>query len=115
MLQGRPEEAAPDNARARESFVDAKDRLSNTFHLGLAAVIAADRGDSELAQQRLTEARTGLALQHRELALWLVICEAYVQGPTAEDVERIRARLDADRASAFVRALAGHLFRRVEG
>ena len=115
MLQGQPEEAAPDNARARESFVDAKDRLSNTFHLGLAAVIAADRGDSELAQQYLTEARTGLALQHRELALWLVICGVYVQGPTAEDVERIRTRLDSDRASAFVRALAGHLFRRVEG
>ena len=113
MLQGRPDAAAPDNARARSAFADAKDRLNLAFHTGVAAVIEAERGDPDGAARLLAEADAARPAggSHRELGLWLAICRALVQERTPAAADRIRARLEADSASTYVRALAGHLFR----
>ena len=111
MLQGRPEEAEPDNRRAVTTFETARDRLSTAFHTGISAVIAADRGRAEEAVERLAAARAAQPPGgvHRELDLWLDICTALVEERTVEAAERIAGRLDTESASAFVRALAGHL------
>jgi len=113
MLLGRPDAAAPDNARARSAFADAKDRLNLAFHTGVAAVIEAERGDPDGAARLLAEADAARPAggSHRELGLWLAICRALVQERTPAAADRIRARLEADSASTYVRALAGHLFR----
>lgn len=115
LLQGRPDDAAPDNARAREAFADARDRLSAAFHTGIAAVIEGERGDPLTATRLLAEAEASRPSggSHRELELWLEICAALVGERTPAAAQRIRARLETDSASAFVRALAGHLFRAV--
>ncbi len=115
MLQGHPDRAASDNAAARAEFTSSGDRLSNAFHSGLAAVIEMDRDCLEKAREYLAAAQdVRPARGHRELDLWLSLCTAYVEDRSETRGAVLRERLESESASAYVRALAGHLFRAVE-
>mgnify|MGYP003884951815 CR=1 FL=1 len=113
LLQGRPDEAAPDNAAARAVFTEVGDRLSRAFHTGIAAVIEADRGDPDAARTYLQEAEDArpTGREHRELDLWLAICRVLVAERTPAARDRLLERLEAESPSAFVRALGRHLAR----
>lgn len=112
MLQGHSDLAAPDNAAARAEFVSSGDRLSNAFHLGVAAVIALDRERRPEARAHLAAAQeVRPARGHRELDLWLDLCGAYVNDRSDARLATLRGRLESESASAYVRALAGHLLR----